>query len=136
MGETDKVFVYGTLRRGFPLHEHLADDDVRFVGKGWILGRLYDLGEFPGALPSRSPGDRIEGELYELANPQAQLEELDEVEEFDPDRPEQSLFVRRLADVEMQTGDTFKAWVYFLVRKPPDARLIPSGDYAARRSRT
>lgn len=135
--ESDKVFVYGTFRQGFPLHQYLQRGVVRFLGKGRISGRLYDLGEFPGALPSDSPTDEIEGELYQLGNASAQLGELDEVEEFDSDRPDESLFVRRLTNVELESGERLKAWVYFLPRKPAKARLIPSGDYTEiRRSRS
>ncbi|MDA2914974.1 gamma-glutamylcyclotransferase, partial [Acidobacteriia bacterium AH_259_A11_L15] len=95
------------------------------------------LGEFPGAIPSESAADGIEGELYELVDASRQLKELDEVEEFDSDRPGESLFVRRLTDVELETGERLKAWVYFLPRKPAKARLIPSGDYTEiRRSRS
>ncbi len=137
MAEMNKVFVYGTLRRGFPLHKHMHADAVRFLGRGKIFGRLYDLGNFPGALPSESPTSEIEGELYELINADQQLKELDEVEEFFPERRDESLFVRRLTNVELESGERVKAWVYLLPRKPAKARLIPTGDYTEiRRSRS
>ncbi len=134
--ESDKVFVYGTLRRGFSLHKHLRKTRVRFLGKGKIRGCLYDLGEFPGACPSELPTDEVEGELYELIQPTEQLKVLDKIEEFDPCRPDESLFVRRLTVVELQTGQRVEAWVYFLPQKPSSARLIPSGDYAEARRRS
>jgi len=52
-----KLFVYGTLRRGFELHSYLRRQSARFLGEGIIGGRLYDLGEYPGAIPSSLPGD-------------------------------------------------------------------------------
>ena len=137
MAETNKIFVYGTLRRGFPLHKYLPTSSARFVGRGTILGRLYDLGDFPGALPSGSPTHEIEGELYELINGTKLLKELDKVEEFFPEGPDESLFLRRITDVELESGKKVKAWVYYLAEKPANARLIQSGDYAeARRSRS
>ena len=131
-----KLFVYGTLRRGFPLHPRLGKKSVRYLGKGKIRGRLYDLGEFPGALPSSSPDAEIEGEVYELLDGDKQLRELDVLEEFYPNRPDDSLFVRRLTDVRLHGGQHVKAWVYFLPKRPVKARTIAGGDYAeVRRSR-
>lgn len=103
---------------------------MRYLGKGMILGHLYDLGEFPGAVPSTSPHKKVEGEVYELLDPDNQLGELDRLEEFYPDRPDSSLFVRRRALVRLENGRRFKAWVYFLPRRPPRARLILEGNYA------
>jgi gamma-glutamylcyclotransferase (GGCT)/AIG2-like uncharacterized protein YtfP len=129
----EKVFVYGTLRRGYQLHEHLLEPRSRYLGPGKIRGRLYDLGEYPGALPADGPGDVVAGEVYELTDPESQLRVLDELEEFDPSKPEESLFVRRTTDVVLDSGRKVQAWTYFLPRQPPRARRIPSGDYAHRR---
>jgi gamma-glutamylcyclotransferase (GGCT)/AIG2-like uncharacterized protein YtfP len=126
----DKLFVYGTLRRGHPLHEHLDESSSQFLGHGRIKGRLYDLGDYPGAMPADSPGQEVAGEIYVLSDPESQLRKLDELEEFDPSNLEDSLFVRRLIEVELDDGRKAQAWAYFLPRRPVKARLIPSGDYA------
>jgi len=126
--ETDKLFVYGTLRRGFDPHEYLRSS-ARFLGKGRIAGRLYDLGEFPGAIPSALPGEEIKGELYELSDLGRQLKALDAYEEFDPIHPDKSLFVRQRVDVRLENGESLKAWTYFLPQEPAKARRIRSGDY-------
>jgi gamma-glutamylcyclotransferase (GGCT)/AIG2-like uncharacterized protein YtfP len=126
--KTDKLFVYGTLRKGFDPHQYLKSS-ARFLGKGRIAGRLYDLGEFPGAVPSELPGDEVQGELYELGDLGRQLKALDEYEEFDPEHPEKSLFVRQKVDVRLENGERFKAWTYFLPKEPARATRIRSGDY-------
>ncbi len=125
----DRLFVYGTLRKGFPLHSLLRKLSVRYMGKGKIQGHLYSLGEFPGAVQSSSSNEEIVGEVYELLKGKRQLEELDRVEEFYPDRPEESLFVRQMTVVKMLDGKALKAWAYFLPKPPSKARLIHSGDY-------
>jgi len=125
---TNKLFVYGTLRRGFAPHKYLGRAS-RFLGAASIRGRLYDLGEYPGAVASDLPGEEIRGEVYELRDLDNQLKVLDELEEFDPERPEKSLFVRRPVQVKLGSGEQIKAWVYFLPRRPRNARLISSGDY-------
>ena len=130
-----RVFVYGTLRRGFPLHRHLKKMNAHYLGKGTVRAKLYDLGEYPGAVTSILPTDRIKGELYELAEPLRQLKELDTLEEFDPLHPAKSLFVRRSVVVRLEDGDQSRAWIYLLNKKPVHARPIRRGDYAlARRS--
>jgi len=129
-----EIFVYGTLRKGFVPHSYLHGWSVRFLGEGTIAGILYDLGEYPGAVPSDDPDNEIRGELYELTDPENQLRVLDGIEEFDSAQPETSLFVRKSARVRLRTGKEVAAWVYFLPRKPRNARLIASGDFAAAHS--
>ena len=125
----EKIFVYGTLRKGFPLHKYLSDK-AEFIGAGSIRGVLYDLGDYPGVLPSNE--GEVHGELYELENGSTHLNVLDRVEGYDPTNPQKSLFVRSLADVSLPDKKTTKAWVYFLPSKPPKGRLISSGDYQRR----
>lgn len=129
-----QVFVYGTLRRGFPLHTQLPGDAVEYVGDGRIQGRLFDLGEYPGATASGSPRDEVRGEVYRLRDPERQIQALDEIEEFDSQRPDESLFLRRLTDVRLDRGGVVKAWAYFLSREPENAPVIADGDYAHRRA--
>jgi pyruvate carboxylase len=122
----EKIFVYGTLRKGFPLHKYLSDK-ARFIGKGTIRGRLYDLGNYPGVLPSEA--GEVQGELYELEDGSKHLNKLDEIEGLDLMNPENSLFVRALTEVRLSDNKTIQAWAYFLPSKPPGARLIVDGDY-------
>jgi pyruvate carboxylase len=135
MAATDKIFVYGTLRQGYSLHRHLRQVGAKYAGAGQIRGRLFDLGEYPGVLPSTRPSDSVRGELYDLESPRDQLSALDALEEYDPRRPRNSLFRRRIAEVRLDDGQKCKAWVYFFNRKPRSAQLIPQGDYSAFRRR-
>ncbi len=125
----DYLFVYGTLKRGFGLHRVLKQLDAQFAGAGSIRARLYDLKDFPGALPSSVGEHRVEGEIYELKDPISQLKILDQEEEFYPDSPRKSLFVREVTKVRLRNGLTREAWVYFLNKKPAGARAIPRGNY-------
>jgi gamma-glutamylcyclotransferase (GGCT)/AIG2-like uncharacterized protein YtfP len=120
------LFVYGTLRKGFGLHSNLTGRS-RFLGTGIIQGLLYDLGPYPGAIPS-TEGEII-GEVYELQNCPAQLQELDLIEGFHAQNTEQSLFIRTLTEVRMQNQTRLQAWVYYLPEKPLNAPRIPGGNY-------
>lgn len=133
---SEKLFVYGTLRRGYSLHSRLVKMNAKYLGSGHIGGALFDLGDYPGAVPSRSKRSRVDGELYELVSPRDQFKVLDRLEEYSPKRPRASLFVRRRATVQMRNGKRVRAWVYFLPRRPAAAQPIGSGNYAkAPRSR-
>lgn len=71
-----RLFVYGTLKRGQPLHELL--EGASFLGEGWVEGfALYDLGAWPAAYPEKT--GRIWGEVYEV--PEGLLPLLDQVED-------------------------------------------------------
>ena len=130
---SNKLFVYGTLRRGLALHRHLSETSPRFLGMGSINARLYDLGEYPGAVKSREPNEFVEGEVYELTEPATQLRELDHLEEFDRENPRKSLFLRETVEVRMRAGQKITAWAYFLPKSPSRGRLVRRGDYVQSR---
>lgn len=55
-----KVFVYGTLKRGFHNHRLLAG--TKYIGTDFIRGTLINFG-----LPGVIAGERaVEGEIYEV----------------------------------------------------------------------
>jgi gamma-glutamylcyclotransferase (GGCT)/AIG2-like uncharacterized protein YtfP len=132
----DLLFVYGSLRRGFELHGVLAGLGARHVGKASLRGRLFDLGDYPGAEPSTADGDRVRGEVYRLANPERALQILDRTEGLRPCAPAESLYRREVAGVTLEDGSTAQAWVYWLGRWPGPKRLIASGDYVKHRRLT
>jgi len=111
--ETDLLFVYATLRRGFPLHHHLKRMRAEFVAAGKVQARLLDLGEFPGARKSTKPGKMLEGELYRLHRLGSTLRVLDQVEGFSPRSPEKSLFQRATTEVILPNGERRLAWIYW-----------------------
>ena len=47
----DYLFAYGTLAEDrVPLEIASAVKRLKYVGDGFIFGRLYDLGDYPGAV--------------------------------------------------------------------------------------
>jgi len=108
---TDLLFVYGTLRRGFPLHHHLKRLGAAFVAAGKVQAELFDLGEFPGARKSSKPGKTIEGELYRLHGVQKSLKVLDQVEGFSPRNP--GMFQRATTEVTLPNAEQRLAWIYW-----------------------
>ncbi len=101
---------------------------ARLVGLGWVRGRLYDLGPYPGLKETPDP-DQVRGEVYELADPEATLSVLDAYESCGPDdRPR--LYERRLAPVVLDSGERRSCWVYYYLGPVVEERRIRSGDYA------
>ena len=98
------LFSYGTLLPNrAPAEIAPVVRRLRRVGRGRVHGRLYDLGEYPGAVLSKS-GPVIAGEIFELPDDPDVLEKLDQYEGFDPAREQGSLFVRKKRLVNIDNG--------------------------------
>lgn len=115
------LFVYGTLTTAVahPLGEFLRENGVP-AGRGSFAGRLYVIDDpddrgvssYPGAVLSSVPGERVHGELYEIAQPAVVLERLDAYEACSPAFPEPHEFVRRMIGVDVGLGRQVEAWTY------------------------
>jgi len=112
--DTDLLFVYGSLRRGFPLHHHLRRTGAEFVARAEVHAELFDLVRFPGARKSAKPGKVLAGEVYRLRQVDKALKVLDRVEGFSPQTAEKSLFQRAATEVVLPNGERRVAWVYWL----------------------
>jgi len=121
-------FFYGTLMSGFERRTRLGlDAELTYRGRGWIHASLYDLGLYPAAVPDEE--SRVWGEVFELKDPTAVLEALDEIEGYSADHPDTSLYVRRRVPVHLDDDTTAEAWVYFYNAPLGRATRIRSGDY-------
>jgi gamma-glutamylcyclotransferase (GGCT)/AIG2-like uncharacterized protein YtfP len=128
------LFAYGTLlSRHIPTEIAPLMRHLRRVAQGWVRGRLFDLGEYPGAILEKT-GNPIYGEVFELPPVQRFLSQLDAYEGFLPRQRKASLFVRERWPVMLNGGERRDCWVYVYKGPLQNARLIPSGRYRARRS--
>ena len=75
---SDRLFVYGTLMRGFdhPMARLLAGH-ADFLGEATCRGRLVLVKHYPGLLLSDVASDIVHGELFHLRVPDELLAELD-----------------------------------------------------------
>ena len=131
------LFVYGSLRSPCQVPEPIAAVANRFVrvGLGKVNGRLYDFGDFCGAVLDSNASSVVHGELVELPSDQDVLETLDRYEEIDPLHPANGLFWRQQTTVRLADGSEKQAWIYTYNRAPGNAPLILGGDYIQYRSR-
>ena len=105
------------------------------VGPGTFQGKLYDLGNYPAAIPSNDPADLIHGEVYLLHDPSATLALLDQYEACTPTDPEPHEYVRVVLPIKMENDEILPAQVY-LYNRPVDALTpVASGDYLRWRAR-
>ena len=95
------------------------------IGAGRMKGRLYDLGEYPALVFSRSSTDWVLGDIYKLLDPQHALEHLDGYEGED--------FERVQATAYLHNGAAVSCWVYRYKGSPDPENLIASGDYFRKR---
>jgi gamma-glutamylcyclotransferase (GGCT)/AIG2-like uncharacterized protein YtfP len=128
------LFAYGTLLTGTgrPLLDRLLTRTLDPLGPASVQGRLFDLGDYPGLVPSFHDQDRVKGTLYAMRQARKILRFVDRYEGIVPGAEQYSEFVRRRAVVVLtNTGQQREAWVYYynrpLLGRPP----VPSGDYVA-----
>lgn len=103
------------------------DGHLIYAGRGTIEAALFDLGIYPAAVPA--PESLVWGEVYEMTQPRAVLQALDEIEGFRSSEPESSLYTRVEIPVTLEDGSLVKAWAYFYNAPLGRAERISSGDY-------
>ncbi|HEY2932078.1 MAG TPA: gamma-glutamylcyclotransferase family protein [Acidobacteriota bacterium] len=114
----DYLFTYGTLRQGHatgPIAGVVRK--LKKIGKGWVRGKLYDLGEFPGAVLNEAARSRIAGEVYEITDPNI-WETLNSYEGYDPADPSGSLFVLQKCPAELEDGQSLECRIYVFNQDP------------------
>lgn len=125
------LFAYGTLIDGNTPREIAATlKQLKPVGKGYIFARLYDLGEYPGAVLDDSKHHKVFGKIFELSADRRLLERLDDYEAFDPKRPAGSLFVRKRTAINRTNQPPLTGWVYEYNREVNSSSVIKSGHYS------
>ena len=127
---TQHLFVYGTLMSGtqHPMH-HVLAKAARFVGEGYIVGRLYQVHHYPGAVDSDDPNDRVYGEVYALDRPAETLAALDDYEGCGPGAAEPTEFARSLHQASRSDGTSIEAWLYLYNRPIGNAPRIMNGRF-------
>src|SRR5579871_2512572 len=110
---SDRLFVYGTLMRGFdhPM-ARLLMANADFLGEAQCRGRLYLVRHYPGLVLSTDPADIVHGELYRLREPQALLSEFDMYEACGEGFQEPTEYVRQMLPVTLADGSSSEAWTY------------------------
>ena len=128
--EIYQLFVYGSLRKGFqhPAYQYISKY-FTLAGPAKVKGLLYDLGDFPAAIPALTD-DFIIGELYTLKHADEfswAIAQLDDYEGVDAELGELPLYRRDQVTVFCNNHST-TAWIYWYNGDVSGHPLIPSGD--------
>src|SRR4051794_36630638 len=127
MAAVSGFFVYGTLKRGqsnYPLIERF----VRAVEPAVTRALLFDHGPFPALVAGEG---RVRGELVTLApaDLEVALPLVDRLEDFRPDDPMGSMYLRRIVEVETDGGGRAQAYAYFYNRDHAGLRPAAGGEW-------
>jgi gamma-glutamylcyclotransferase (GGCT)/AIG2-like uncharacterized protein YtfP len=125
--DLERIFVYGTLRRGGSRDVLRHYEGVSFVITAQVRGVLYDLGEYPGMRLKSSAG-WIRGEIFDIHA--AGMAALDDWEGIDPRAPGEGSYRRVRALVERDDGVPEVCWSYEISKQRcVDMPIIHSGDW-------
>jgi gamma-glutamylcyclotransferase (GGCT)/AIG2-like uncharacterized protein YtfP len=128
-----RLFVYGSLRSGFhnSVYAYISRYFI-FDGMATVQGKLYDMGEYPAAIPC-TENYFITGELYHIAQEDEfdrAMEQLDDYEGLLVEPGGIPLYRREPVNVLFK-NTTVIAWMYWYNRAITNAHRIESGDYVA-----
>jgi gamma-glutamylcyclotransferase (GGCT)/AIG2-like uncharacterized protein YtfP len=129
-----QIFVYGSLRSGFhaPAFEYISRY-FDLVCDARVKGYLYDMGEFPAALPTDDEAYLI-GELYRIKNEEEfnwAIEQLDAYEGVHSDPEDEAIPYRRDITNVITPNENTIAWIYWFNEPIKDQPIIASGDMLA-----
>ena len=127
---SDRLFVYGTLMRGFdhPM-ARLLSANAAFLGEATCRGRLYLVKHYPGLVLSDDPADIVFGELYRLHEPDALLREFDMYEACGEGFAEPTEYVRQMLPVTRGDGSAGESWTYIYNWPVTNLPRIASGRF-------
>ena len=110
---SDRLFVYGTLMRGFdhPMAK-LLSRSADFIGEARCRGRLYLVKHYPGLVRSDDPADCVFGEVYRLRARDELLREFDMYEACGEGFAEPTEYVRQMLPVTSEGRSVDEAWTY------------------------
>lgn len=126
---TERLFVYGSLRRGsgHPMSIWLSAY-TRVLAAAKVRGSLYRVSYYPGLVPG--PG-WVVGELLELEH-SSEKETLVTLDAFEVCAwLEDDEFRRERTTVVLADGHPCEAWVYWYRGETQALQAVPEGDWLA-----
>jgi len=113
-GQDQFLFVYGTLKKDQIEKTGIILPQLEWVSKGWCYGTLFDTGKGYPALTISKETTKVEGELYRFYKQDAEIifQTLDPYEDYYPEKPEQSEFLRTTIELVSDSGEKLIAWCY------------------------
>ena len=121
-----RLFVYGTLKKGFANHDRIfAGYDIK-ITSAWTYGELYDLGWFPALTAGRK---KVLGEIIEFDDPDI-LQKIDRLEGYKGKDDPFNFYDRVKVNVFVNSNTPITAWIYLMTNKKFQDSIyepVPSG---------
>jgi len=117
--KTNKLFVYGTLREYGPFRKFLNRGSIVAFGRGKIKARRVKF-KYPAIVEDGE--SYVEGEIFEIKDPEEILPVFDKYEEFDPKNPAASLYVRKIKKAVLGNKKCVRVFVYVLNKRLVDSK--------------
>ena len=115
-----KLFVYGTLKIGCPLHFYLSG--ATFIGEGFVQGfSMFHLGAFPCIVPVAEKDKIVYGEIYGVDN--------DAIAAIDRLEGVPHMYVRKLVPALRRDGGAVMSYTYIMYSPPKYGRIIENGKF-------
>ena len=126
----DYLFVYGTLMKDLNNGmSRFLQSNSEFLGNAHILGKLFDLGWYPGVVPSNDSSEKVYGHLFKLKNVEMVFKVLDDYEGIGGDNPTPYEYSREKTNAYLQDGSKMETWFYAYILPTDNFRVISSGNY-------
>ena len=122
------LFVYGTLLDKDNEYALYLKDQSSFYAEGRVKGKLYDIGEYPGAVLTGNNSGYVYGVILKLGNVKEVLRRVDEYEGYGEGETWPNEFVRVATMVETSKGD-IDCWIYLYNFPVINLPHITSGKY-------
>jgi gamma-glutamylcyclotransferase (GGCT)/AIG2-like uncharacterized protein YtfP len=136
-GDPKHFFFYGTLQaEQLRAQARQILPKLTRLGEAFTPGRLFAIKAlhltYPALIEHEQGRSRVAGICYAIRPDftKADLKFLDAYEDYFPDKPERSEYLRKALPIELKTGARLSAWVYvYNYTLPKNAEPIPSGDF-------
>ncbi len=127
---TSYLFTYGTLLSGMghPMHEVLSRY-AELLGPGFINGKLYEVGYYPGLVLSNNVKKIVWGEIYQIQDEVPLFRYLDDYEGCASHSRQPHEYRRDLVNIHDTPEHSLLAWTYLYKFPVNHLALIPNGDY-------
>jgi gamma-glutamylcyclotransferase (GGCT)/AIG2-like uncharacterized protein YtfP len=122
------LFVYGTLLINDNKYAAYLQKHCKLVGEGKTKGKLYDIGEYPGAIIDTNARQFIYGDIYLIDNTENVIHLIDEYEGLAPDEPQPHEYVRTIVNIETSNG-SIACWMYLYNWPINNFQEVPGGKY-------
>ncbi len=122
------LFVYGTLLAKDNQYAAYLRQHCKLAGAGKFKGRLYDIGEYPGAVIDLNGDQYVYGSIYLMDRAEEVLKVIDAYEGLGINDPQPYEYIRDLVDIEID--NRIVACCVYIYNWPVSGKeLISGGDY-------